>query len=234
MMRLPLLAAILGLALLPATGALSAERPVVVELFTSQGCSSCPPADAYLTELARGRRDVLPLAFHVTYWNRLGWRDPFSLEAATERQDGYAQRFGDNAFTPQMVIDGTRSVVGSRRGEVAAAIGQAAPGARAAAAAMRLRREGGRISVTVGPGQGSGRVLLVGFDREHTTAVARGENGGRTLTESNIVRSIRNVGQWSGGALSLSEPAPAGGDAAVILQAPDGRILGAARLGETS
>ena len=77
----------------------SAERPVVVELFTSQGCSSCPPADAHLNELSRDRRDVLPLAFHVTYWDRLGWEDPFSLEAATERQDRYGHRFGDGSYT---------------------------------------------------------------------------------------------------------------------------------------
>ena len=86
-----------GLALLglTASAASAAERPVVVELFTSQGCSSCPPANAYLNELARGRTDVLPLAFHVTYWDRLGWKDPFSLPEATSRQDTYGHRFGD-------------------------------------------------------------------------------------------------------------------------------------------
>jgi hypothetical protein len=73
--------------------AAAAARPVVVELFTSQGCSSCPPADAYLTELSRHRRNILPLAFHVTYWNSLGWKDPYSLDAATERQAGYGARW---------------------------------------------------------------------------------------------------------------------------------------------
>src|SRR6201995_2391648 len=85
----------------------AADRPVVVELFPSQGCSSCPPANAYLNELARERRDVLPLAFHVTYWDRLGWKDPFSLEAATERQDRYGHRFGDGSHTPEMGVDGS-------------------------------------------------------------------------------------------------------------------------------
>ena len=96
----------------------AAERPVVVELFTSQGCSSCPPANAYLNEMARERQDVLPLAFHVTYWDRLGWKDPFSLEAATERQDRYGHRFGDGSYTPEIVVDGASSHVGSQREDI--------------------------------------------------------------------------------------------------------------------
>src|SRR5438105_13071444 len=100
----------------------AAERPIVVELFTSQGCSSCPPANAYLNEMARDRSDVLALAFHVTYWDRLGWKDPFSMEAATERQDRYGHRFGDGSYTPEMVVDGASSHVGSRRDEVGSAI----------------------------------------------------------------------------------------------------------------
>lgn len=79
----------------------ASARPVVVELFTSEGCSSCPPADAYLSELSRERREVLPLAFHVTYWDGLGWRDPYSLEAATQRQAEYSARFGESAYTPK-------------------------------------------------------------------------------------------------------------------------------------
>src|SRR5882724_2673365 len=102
----------------------AAERPVVVELFTSQGCSSCPPANAYLNEMVRDRRDVLALAFHVTYWDRLGWKDPFSLEAATERQGRYGHRFGDGSYTPEIVVDGSVGLVGSYRDEVNAAIEQ--------------------------------------------------------------------------------------------------------------
>src|SRR3984957_10881985 len=102
--------------------AIAADRPVVVELYTSQGCSSCPPANAYLNELSRDRRDILPLAFHVTYWDRLGWKDPFSLPAATQRQDRYGHRFGDGSYTPEMVVDGVASMVGSDRGDVASAI----------------------------------------------------------------------------------------------------------------
>ena len=101
--------------LLPTTAAVAFERPVVVELFTSQRCSSCPPANAYLNEFARDRRDVLALAFPVTYWDRLGWKDPFSLDAATTRQDHYGHRFGDGSYTPEIVVDGTTSHVGSHR-----------------------------------------------------------------------------------------------------------------------
>ncbi len=211
------------------TAAAATERPVVVELFTSEGCSSCPPADAVLTELAHGRPDVLPLAFHVTYWDRLGWRDPFSLPAATTRQGAYGSRFGDGSYTPEMVVDGKKGFVGSERTQAEAAIAAAARQGRTATT-IALSRQGGRVSISLGAGTGSGRVLLVGFDPEHRTAVGRGENGGRTLTESNVVRSIRPLGEWSGAALSLDEPVPAGQDAAVLLEAPDGAIVGAARL----
>jgi len=220
------LALIAGLS--PAAG-FAAERPVVVELFTSQGCSSCPPANAYLNELVKQRRDVLALAFHVTYWDRLGWKDPFSLETATRRQDVYGRRFGDGSYTPEMVVDGAASMVGSARGEVGAAIENARRNSRTAAA-VSVTRNGEQVSIEVGAGSGSGNVLLIGFDHEHTTAIGRGENSGRTLTEANVVRSMRSVGQWSGTAMRISERFPEGQDVAVVLEAPDGRIIGASRL----
>jgi hypothetical protein len=218
----------LAAALAPVAG-LAADRPVVVELFTSQGCSSCPPANAYLNELARDRSDVLALAFHVTYWDRLGWKDPFSMEAATERQDRYGHRFGDGSYTPEIVIDGASSHVGSRRDEVGPAIDAAKRQGRTATN-VSVGKEGGRLTIELGEGSGNGKVLLVGFDRDHETAIRRGENGGRTLRESNVVRSVREVGDWQGKALHISEKYPDGEDAAVIVQAPDGRIVGAARL----
>ncbi|MCW6512583.1 DUF1223 domain-containing protein [Lichenifustis flavocetrariae] len=230
-MRSRLLAFSAMLGLLPAVAS-AAERPVVVELFTSEGCSSCPPADAYLTELSHAGRNVLPLAFHVTYWNGLGWKDPFSLDAATQRQARYGSRFGDGSYTPEMVVDGVRGFVGSERGEVGSAIQKAREDRTVAS--VTVSREGGRVSVQVGPGSGTGRLLLIGFDPEHQTAVGRGENSGRTLTESNIVRSVRTIGQWSGASLQVSEPMPAGQDVAVLLEAPDGRIVGASRLGGDS
>jgi len=206
----------------------AADRPVVVELFTSQGCSSCPPANAYLNEMVRDRRDVLALAFHVTYWDRLGWKDPFSLEAATQRQDRYGHRFGDGSYTPEIVVDGVSSHVGSDRAEVGPAIEQAKRQGQTAAV-VDIKAESGQLSINVGSGNGSGRVLLIGFDHEHQTAIRHGENGGHTLQESNVVRSIRSVGDWKGAALHISEKLPEGQDAAVIIEAPDGRIVGASR-----
>lgn len=220
------LASLAPLALATAPAALASGRPVVVELFTSQGCSSCPPAETFLGDLAR-RGDVLPLGFHVTYWNALGWRDPFSFEGATTRQASYAARLGGGSYTPEMVVDGRRGLVGSERGEVEAAI-QAARGDEAVP--VRVERRGGELAVTVGAGRGSGRILLVGFDRQHRTPIGRGENSGRTLVESNVVRSLRAIGAYDGAALTVAAPAGAGEEAAVIVQAADGRILGAARL----
>ena len=119
-MRHPLilLTAVVGLAGHAAFAADS--RPIVVELFTSQGCSSCPPADAYLNELTRSEDNLLTLAFHVTYWNDLGWEDPFSLDESTQRQRRYAARLGEGPYTPQIVVDGTNGMVGSNRHQVAA------------------------------------------------------------------------------------------------------------------
>jgi hypothetical protein len=229
------LAAAALLVALPVAAAAAAtmQRPVVVELFTSQGCSSCPPADAYLSELSSNRSDVLPLAFHVTYWNNLGWKDPFSLDAATQRQATYAARFGDGSYTPEIVVDGRRGLVGSDRASAEAAIA-AAKQAGVVNAALSASQAGKDISITVGAGSGNARVMLVGYDAEHRTSVGRGENNGRTLTESNIVRSIQLVGQWTGAPLTLNATARTGEKAAVILEAPDGSIVGAARVGTPS
>lgn len=209
------------------SGATASGRPVVVELFTSEGCSSCPPADAILTELAHERADVLPLAFHITYWNQLGWTDPFSLPAATARQARYGDRFGDGSYTPELVVDGRRGVVGSERQAVESAIA-AARVADAVSAPLTVVREADGVSIRVDEGQGSGDIVLIGYDPEHRTAVGRGENSGRLLTESNIVRSIRVVGQWTGASVRITVPVPAGERVAVLLEARDGGIIGAA------
>ena len=209
--------------------ALAGERPIVVELFTSQGCSSCPPANAFLNELSRERSDVLPLAFHVTYWDRLGWKDSFSLEAATTRQDSYGHRFGDGSYTPEMVVDGMVGLVGSHRDEVNAAIEHAKRGQNTATG-VNVDKAGENVAIRIGSGVGRGRVLLIGFDHQHTTKIGRGENGGRTLTESNVVWSIRQVSIWSGKSLEISERYPEGQDVAVVIEATEGGIVGAARL----
>jgi hypothetical protein len=225
MHRLALLAAVL-LAPIPAA-AEQPRRPVVVELFTSQGCSSCPPADAFLAELARDRTDVLPLGFHVTYWNGLGWRDPFSLDAATARQRHYAALLSaDGVYTPQMVIDGRHDVVGSDRAAVLAAIRAAADKAPAGPE-LRLTRQAGSVTLDAGGGQGRATLWLIGYDHEHRTAIGRGENSGRSLLEANIVRGIVEAGVWTGGSLHVSLPPPQGERVAAILQADDGTIIAA-------
>ncbi|SEK09705.1 DUF1223 domain-containing protein [Paraburkholderia diazotrophica] len=219
-----------GAAALLASHAFAAEpRPVVVELFTSQGCSSCPPADRFLSELSDTRTDVLPLAFHVTYWNQLGWKDPFSFEAVDARQAQYVKRFRDFAYTPEMVIDGKAEVVGSNRSAASSAIDDA-KSTGVTVATVSAAREGGGVSVTIGPGRGRARVLLVGYDARHVTPIGLGENAGRTLTESNIVRSFAPIGQWSGAPLTLHANAVTGEHMAVLLEASDGAIVGAARV----
>jgi hypothetical protein len=221
-----------GLAcLIPAfASAQGVKRPVVVELFTSQGCSSCPPADALVADLARTRPDLLPLTFHVTYWNNLGWQDPFSFAGATERQRHYvALSISPQIYTPAMVVDGQWDVIGSDRPAVAASLAQAAAAARNTAP-VDVTRAGNTLTITIGPGTGRGGIVLIGYDRQHQTPIARGENGGRTLTEANIVRSMRVAGSWTGEAVHLTTAMPAGDAVAVLVQAEDGRVLGAGRL----
>jgi hypothetical protein len=218
-----------GLAVLMPGAALAAERPVVVELFTSQGCSSCPPANAFLNELSKQPSDVLALAFHVTYWDYLGWKDPFSLPVATDRQAQYGRRFGDGSYTPEIVVDGAAGLVGSYRDEVNSAIAKART-QNVTAAEVNLVARDGKASIDIGAGKGAARVMLVGFDREHVTAIGRGENRGRTMAEANIVRSFRSVGQWNGAPVHLEERLPDGEQVAVILESADGRIVGASRV----
>ncbi len=170
-------------------------RPVVLELFTSEGCSSCPPAEVIVNELAL-RPDVLALSFHVDYWDGLGWRDRYSLAGATQRQRGYARSLRrSSVYTPQVVVDGSRDIVGSRRDAVTEAISGRRDGI-----ATSVSVTGGTIQVHVGAGSdaASADVLLVAYLREATTPIGRGENSGRTLKESNIVLSLDELGRWNG------------------------------------
>ncbi len=223
-------AALFTLALMAASPAPAetSKRPVVVELFTSEGCSSCPPADAVLRDLARDRPDVLALGFHVTYWDYLGWHDPFALPEATKRQRDYGASLRGTVYTPQIVIDGAHDVVGSDRPAVLGAIRQMAASA-VAGVAVRVRREGNSVMVDLGAGAGAGAVMLIGYDGEHRTSVARGENGGRSLVEANVVRSVSPLGAWSGEAVRFSHAVPAGERIAVLVQSAGGAIIGAAR-----
>jgi hypothetical protein len=210
----------------------SAEtRPVVVELFTSQGCSSCPPADAVLAELA-ARKDVLALGFHVDYWDSLGWKDPLSTPGATGRQNEYAAEFGRHeVFTPQIVVDGQRQAVGSNRNAVLQAISDSklALAEPTSAASIAFAADG--RSVAIGAGSGQGKVLVIRYVRSRTTQVQRGENAGRTAIDVNGVESFRTAGEWMGQRLELPiDPVDADHGLAVVIQGDNGRILGAAAL----
>ena len=206
------------------TTASAEARPIVVELFTSQGCSSCPPADALLAELAQ-RRDVLTLGFHISYWDGLGWKDPFSSQASTDRQRSYARLLGrGQVYTPQMVVEGRSEMVGSNRNAVFAALQAAQPRAEAPISFAADRR-----MVSIGAGQGNGTVLLVRYAKTRTTRVGSGENARRTLEDVNAVEALTTIGNWSGSAMTFAiEPPGEDEGIALLVQATDGRILGAA------
>ena len=207
---------------------------VVLELFTSQGCSSCPPADALLGKLAK-RTDVLPLAFHVDYWDYIGWKDPYGFKEATERQYGYGRSLGLNmVYTPQLVIDGSQDVVGSD--EAAIVRGIAASTIRKKLKLSILKDAKGAYKVAIPAGEvsaGGASVYIALYDRAHRTEVKRGENEGNLLTEFNIVREWRKIGEWKGVAEEIAlnlEPDSSDYDAcAVIVQDGDhGPVRGAA------
>jgi hypothetical protein len=170
--------------------------PVVVELFTSQGCNSCPPADALLGELVK-REDVLPLAFHVTYWDELGWRDHFAFAAADQRQYAYASAFGrSSVYTPQFVINGERDLPGATRGRVETALQKAA---RPARIPITQAPDGVRHAALPALSAACDCTLWQLTVRESArTPVGRGENAGRTLTEWHIVESMTRLGAWDG------------------------------------
>ncbi len=220
----------------------AAERPLtVVELFTSQGCSSCPPADAFLGELA-GRADVLALSFHVDYWDYIGWKDPFASAAHTRRQRDYSRKLGLRyVYTPQMVIQGAAHATGSDRSAVLSRIEKDRALARVPVE-LRQGDDGGvRLSIPDAPATGEAAeeadIWLVIFDREHLTPVKRGENRGRNLRNYNVVRRLSRIATWRGKALDMPVTVPdmvlGGGRAcAVLVQSTEtGRILGAAALG---
>jgi hypothetical protein len=218
--------ALLGSLVFSSSPASAGTRPIVVELFTSQSCSSCPPADSLLGELAHSR-DVVALGFHISYWDGPGWKDPFSSQSSTDRQRAYSRLFHlGQVYTPQMVVDGAREMVGSDRQEVLAAVGDVRPEAVAPVAFAADHR-----SVTIGAGDGRGSVLLVRFVQERTTPVAGGENARRTLQDANAVESLVSLGSWDGSPLRFAIQPPAAGEGiAVLVQAADGRMLGAAAL----
>jgi len=226
-------AGILGLGAL--TGAQRADasdaaHPVVVELFQSQGCSSCPPANANLIALSQ-RPDVLALSFGVTYWDNLGWKDTFASPQYTARQWDYARALRhDNVFTPQVVVNGRIDGVGAEPGEIEQLMRRAERPSPGPAVVI------GASDVVVGAAPTPGRsadVWLVRYDpRIVQVAIRRGENGGRTLPHRNVVRELVRLGGWNGQSARFSLPAnsdPALRTAILVQTAGAGPILAAVK-----
>jgi hypothetical protein len=221
------------------------QRPVVVELFTSAGCSSCPPADAFLNDLVK-QPSVIGLSYHVDYWDYLGWRDTLALPESTKRQRDYALRRKDGrVYTPQMIVNGTKHAVGSRQNEILAMVADEQKrnasdfvGIMLAGSAEELTIELEAAPPALAERQGTLWVMAVA--PQLVVTVGRGENAGRTIAYSNVVRRLIPAGMWNGEARSLTLPRS---DVlpdpslccAAILQADDaGRILGAAWLDAAS
>jgi hypothetical protein len=233
-----LLAGLSLLATAPATGAVAGEGPVTVELFTSQSCYSCPPAEAFLGELA-GMPGVVALEFHVDYWDGLvygsagKWKDVFSSPAHTARQRAYNQRIRGrgSAYTPQMVIGGEFEAIGSHRQDVLGMIEGAREGEHLSVQ-VSAPAAGGLSIFVDGPVAGPSAIWLVRFERRRTTEIRAGENKGKMLVNHHTVEEVRRIGDWDGVATTLDFPglelAPGKG-CAVLVQGPaPGPILGAA------
>jgi len=214
----------------PAGWAADAAHPVVVELFQSQGCSSCPPANANLIALSQ-RPDVLALSFGVTYWDSLGWKDTFASPQYTARQWDYAHALRhDNVFTPQVVVNGRLDGVGAGRGEIE----QLMRRADRAAGGPAVSIGGGAVSIgAAATPVRSADVWLVRYDpRVVQVAIQRGENSGRTLPHRNVVRELVRLGVWNGQPARFTLPAsrdPALSTAVLVQTSGAGPILAAAK-----
>ena len=213
--------------------------PVVVELFTSQGCSSCPPAEAFLNELV-DRDDLVTLEYHVDYWDYIGWADPYAESDFTDRQRRYAAKLGSRyVYTPQMVIDGAAHEVGSDRSAVMALIEQSRS-LRNNRPAIDIAHTGGSthsvdLSISGPTLVEPYEIILVTYDSSHETEVKRGENRGKILENRNVVRSMTRLGEWRGGefvkTVDLGGLAGDGGCAVLVQRAGNGPILAAAKVG---
>jgi hypothetical protein len=211
---------------LPAQG-----RLVVVELFQSQGCSSCPPAEANLNAIA-GQPGIHALSYGVTYWDSLGWKDTFATKAYTDRQWAYAKyRKRDNVWTPQVYVNGHADLVGSDRAQLDQAIDHAT------AQGPQLSWQKGQLVVGAGKPVATCDIWLVRYDpRTLSVAIGGGENGGRTLPHRNVVRELVHLGTWDGGPRTFAVPPPslAGLSTAALVQIEaGGDILSASRSAAT-
>jgi hypothetical protein len=217
------LAAVTGYAM-PAPAAV----PVLVELYQSQGCSSCPPAEANLNAIA-DKPGVIALSFGVTYWDQLGWKDTFATPQFTQRQWDYS-RFNQrgNVATPQVWVNGRTTIVGNNGAEFAAAI------AKATSSGPAISVAAGKVEVAAGSAPKGGADLWVArYDpRTIEVPIRAGENGGKTLPHKNIVRELVKIGHWSGGAQSFALPAsrrPGLATAAFLQAGTGGPVLSAAK-----
>lgn len=225
------LAVLSFLGFLQATAVSAENGPVVIELYTSQGCSSCPPADAMLHDLAK-RDDVIALALHVDYWDYIGWKDVFGRPENTARQHAYARAaHATTVYTPQMIIGGVDHVVGSRPMQVMDAV--QAQTRRGNPVAVTLTRSGNTVLINATTvTRGDYVVQLVRYTPQETVAIRRGENAGRTLSYANIVKSWDVIGRWDGASAFAVEAPASGSDAVVVIVQQDahGQIMGAAEL----
>jgi len=213
-------------------------RPVVIELFTSQGCSDCPAADKILTDLAR-RRDVIALSFPVTYWDMLGWRDTFATEANTLRQKSYSRVMNRSGiYTPQMILDGVVDVVGNQNDRVMEALASR-NAAREQDVPIAITLASGRVEIAIPAIRAKTKPLaaiwVMRTLSQATVNVEQGENRNHRLGYSNVVRELQRAGEWNGGAMKINLPLNVGKEkqdgVAVLLQERDyGRVIGAAAL----
>ncbi|TCU36189.1 DUF1223 domain-containing protein [Rhizobium azibense] len=196
----------------------------VVELFTSQGCSSCPPADAAFRKLV-AQGDVIALAYHVDYWNYLGWTDTLSSKENTERQYGYARMMGrSNVYTPQVVVNGRDHLTGSDLSAIYGKIDTFSTEGKGLTVPVAAKLRGDELEIKIGAGDGKANVVLVYFDKEKTIDVEKGENSGKKISYLNSVSDVETVGMWDGKAASLTLPAsvlqkPGLEGCAILLQA---------------
>ena len=223
---------LLPLALLACSCAYAGARPTVIELYTAEGCSSCPPAEALLGQIAN-RPDVIALALHVDYWDHSGWVDKYALSAATRRQNLYARSLRRaSVVTPQFVIDGARHVEGTNPPEIIAAATAAPQGIP-----VDLAIDAGQLRIALGAAAGAerGDIVLFAYLPRTVSTIGRGENAGRTLEEFNVVRAMRTLDSWDGRAKNLEVPLaqlpPDATELAVIVQhSGPGQIVGAAHI----
>ncbi len=227
--------AVLGLAwlALPVSTAKAGDNMVVVELYTSQGCNSCPPADETLARIA-DRDDVIALSLHVDYWDYLGWRDTFAQRQFGQRQAAYRDAWNKSVvYTPQMVVQGGHDVRGSRPDNLAAAIAaaqQVEPPLK-----VTIVRQGGMLKCRIEPGpeRVAGTIWIAKYTMSATVEISRGENAGRTTTYRNVVNSLNRIGSWAGiepEEVAMPQPEPGEGVAIWIQASEAGPILAAAKI----